>query len=136
MVRVPSMSEPSCRGWTPCEVFGESSESHELCQVSAPPDRSSGAPLSLLLLMTPVTRGSGTCFVFHDGSVAGDGHSGQGIAAGWVFSGCFLSGSVSLACMCTGSAAGELLGIGRSDMHTVCPQICDLEVSLSSCLNF
>ena len=121
-------------GWAPCELFREGCETHVLYQVSSPPDKSNGVLVSLLPLTMPAIRGSGRCLVYHDGFVAGDGHSGQGIAAGWVFSGCFLSGSVSSACICTEAAAGELLVIGRTEMYTVCVQLCDLDVCFSSCL--
>ncbi len=49
----------------------------------------------------------GIVYAYCDGSTKG----GLGIAAGWLFAGCFIYGSASLCCMCTGSAAGELLGL-------------------------
>lgn len=49
----------------------------------------------------------GIVYAYCDGSTK----SGLGIAAGWLFAGCFIYGSASLCCMCTGSAAGELLGL-------------------------
>jgi ribonuclease HI len=60
---------------------------------------------------SPRVTAGGCCLVFSDGSVAGTGHSGSGISAGWFFSGSNVSGSASIACMCNGSGAGELLGI-------------------------
>ena len=51
--------------------------------------------------------GKGIVHAYCDGSTK----IGLGIAAGWVFAGCFIYGSAALCCMCTGSAAGELLGL-------------------------
>ena len=98
-------------GWAPQGVFVTTGQAHLLHQVVMP-----SAVLSPVSVAAPVVvAGEGRCVVFSDGSVSsGDQRFSGGIAAGWIFSGLYASGSASLACTCTGSEAGELLGIGRT----------------------
>ena len=94
-------------GWAPRAVFVTTGQQHVLHQVVMP----SAVLHSRVSVTAPVVvAGEGRCVVFSDGSVS----SGAHIAAGWIFSGLYASGSASLACTCTGSEAGELLGIGRT----------------------
>ena len=97
-------------GWAPPAVFVTTGQQHVLHQVVMP----SAVLHSRVSVTAPVVvAGEGRCVVFSDGSVSsGAQRFSGGIAAGWIFSGLYASGSASLACTCTGSEAGELLGIG------------------------
>ena len=109
-------------GWTSAEFFQSLDESRVLHEVSVEDMLRRGGDHAYVLVhpvTTPAQSGSRCCDVFHDGSVAGIGHHGQGIAAGWIFPSSFVCGSASLACGCTGSGAGELLGVGHPEMYSL-----------------
>jgi hypothetical protein len=96
----------SLGGWVPPSYF-EASGTTRLIPGILPVFQSHQEESSQHLVCLYRSPQQGIVLVYCDGSTDG----GRGIAAGWLFAGCFIYGSASLCCMCTGSAAGELLGL-------------------------